>query len=117
MYYDPAVDKILYCAERGIPLINFPAPQGGATAPATYAGELVQGSAESLRQEVAGLRESAQLRAVIEQAKGALVARDGISLKQAFERLQVPPAEDLPPMNSLDLLKGGRFQWTAAASS
>ncbi len=48
VYYDPAVDKILYCAEKGIPLINFPAPQGGATAPATYAGELVQGSAESL---------------------------------------------------------------------
>jgi trimethylamine--corrinoid protein Co-methyltransferase len=48
VYYDPAVDKILYCAEKGIPLINFPAPNGGATAPATYAGELVQGSAESL---------------------------------------------------------------------
>ena len=47
-YYDPAVDKILYCAEKGIPLINFPAPQGGSTAPATFAGEIVQGSAESL---------------------------------------------------------------------
>jgi trimethylamine--corrinoid protein Co-methyltransferase len=48
VYYDPAVEKILFCAEKGIPLINFPAPQGGATAPATYAGELVQASAESL---------------------------------------------------------------------
>jgi trimethylamine--corrinoid protein Co-methyltransferase len=48
LYYDPAVEKILYCAERGIPLINFPAPQGGSTAPATLAGEIVQGSAESL---------------------------------------------------------------------
>jgi trimethylamine--corrinoid protein Co-methyltransferase len=48
LYYDPAVDKILYCAEKGIPLINFPAPQGGSTAPATFAGEIVQGSAESL---------------------------------------------------------------------
>ena len=47
-YYDPAVDKILYCADKGIPLINFPAPQGGSTAPATFAGEIVQGSAESL---------------------------------------------------------------------
>jgi trimethylamine---corrinoid protein Co-methyltransferase len=47
-YYDPAVEKILYCAERGIPLINYPAPQGAATAPATLAGEIVQGSAESL---------------------------------------------------------------------
>jgi trimethylamine--corrinoid protein Co-methyltransferase len=48
LYYEPAVDKILYCAEKGIPLINFPAPQGGSTAPATFAGEIVQGSAESL---------------------------------------------------------------------
>jgi len=48
LYYDPAVDKILFCAEHGIPLINFPAPQGGSTAPATFAGEIVQGSAESL---------------------------------------------------------------------
>jgi trimethylamine--corrinoid protein Co-methyltransferase len=48
LYYDPAVEKILYCAENSIPLINFPAPQGGSTAPATLAGEIVQGSAESL---------------------------------------------------------------------
>ena len=48
LYYDPAVEKILYCAENGIPLINFPAPQGGSTAPATFAGEIVQASAESL---------------------------------------------------------------------
>lgn len=48
LYYDPAVEKILFCAERGIPLINFPAPQAGSTAPATAAGEIVQGSAESL---------------------------------------------------------------------
>ena len=49
LYYEPAVEKILFCAERGIPLINFPAPQAGSTAPATAAGEIVQGSAESLR--------------------------------------------------------------------
>jgi trimethylamine--corrinoid protein Co-methyltransferase len=48
LYYDPAVEKILFCAEKGIPLINFPAPQGGSTAPATFAGEIVQASAESL---------------------------------------------------------------------
>lgn len=48
LYYDPAVEKILFCAEKGIPLINFPAPQTGSTAPATFAGEVVQGSAESL---------------------------------------------------------------------
>ncbi len=48
LYYDPAVEKILFCAERGIPLINYPAPQGGSTAPSTFAAEIVQGSAESL---------------------------------------------------------------------
>lgn len=48
VYYDPAVDKILFCAEHGIPLINFPAPQACASAPATFAGTIVQGSAESL---------------------------------------------------------------------
>ena len=48
LYYGPAVDKIMFCAEKGIPLINFPAPQSGSTAPATFAGTIVQGSAESL---------------------------------------------------------------------
>jgi len=47
-YYQPAVEKIIFCAEKGIPLINFPAAQGGGTAPATFAGEIVQASAESL---------------------------------------------------------------------
>ena len=48
LYYDPAVEKILFCAEKGIPLINYPAPQAGSTAPATFAATVVQGSAESL---------------------------------------------------------------------
>jgi len=48
LYYDPAVDKIIYCAENNIPQINFPAPQFGSTGPATFAGNIVQGSAESL---------------------------------------------------------------------
>lgn len=48
LYYDPAVEKILFCAEKGIPLINYPAPQAGSTAPVTFAGAVVQGSAESL---------------------------------------------------------------------
>lgn len=47
-YYDPAVDKMIYTAENGIPLINFPAPQACGSAPATLAGTIVQGSAESL---------------------------------------------------------------------
>jgi len=48
VYYDPAVDKIIFCAERNIPLINFPAPQACASAPATFAGTIVQAGAESL---------------------------------------------------------------------
>jgi trimethylamine--corrinoid protein Co-methyltransferase len=48
LYYGPAVEKILFCAEKGIPLINFPAPQAGGTSPMTFAGTIVQGSAESL---------------------------------------------------------------------
>lgn len=48
LYYNPAVDKIIYCAENNIPQINFPAPQFGSTGPATFAGNIVQGSAESL---------------------------------------------------------------------
>jgi trimethylamine--corrinoid protein Co-methyltransferase len=47
-HYAPAVDKLLFCAEKGIPLIYYPAPQAGATAPATLAGTVVQGNAESL---------------------------------------------------------------------
>lgn len=47
-YYDPAVDKMLFTVEHGIPLINFPAPQASGSAPATFAGTIVQGSAESL---------------------------------------------------------------------
>jgi trimethylamine--corrinoid protein Co-methyltransferase len=47
-YFDPAVEKIIFCAEKGIPLINFPAPQAGGTSPVTFAGTIVQGSAESL---------------------------------------------------------------------
>jgi trimethylamine--corrinoid protein Co-methyltransferase len=48
LYYDPAVEKIIFCAENNIPQINFPAPQFGSTGPATFAGNIVQGSAESL---------------------------------------------------------------------
>jgi len=48
VYYDPAVEKIMFCAEKNIPLINFPAPQACGSAPASFAGTLVQASAESL---------------------------------------------------------------------
>ena len=43
---------------------------------------------ESLEREVAGLQESARLRGVIEQAKGVLVERYGISASEAFDRLR-----------------------------
>ncbi len=47
-YFGPAVDKIIYCAQNNIPVINSPAPQAGGTAPATLAGIVVQGNAETL---------------------------------------------------------------------
>jgi trimethylamine--corrinoid protein Co-methyltransferase len=53
-YYNPAVDKILFSVENGIPLINFSAPQLGGSAPATFAGTIVQGCAESLSGLVLG---------------------------------------------------------------
>ncbi|MDJ0784880.1 MAG: trimethylamine methyltransferase family protein [Desulfosarcinaceae bacterium] len=48
VYYDPAIDKLMYCAKKRIPLINFPAPQCCGSSPATLAGAIVQASAESL---------------------------------------------------------------------
>ncbi len=48
VYYDPAVDKVLFCAKNNIPLINFPAPQACGSSPATFAGTIVQAGAESL---------------------------------------------------------------------
>ena len=42
------LDKMLLCADKGIPLIYSPAPIAGATAPITIAGHVVQAVAESL---------------------------------------------------------------------
>lgn len=53
-YYDPAVEKILFSVENGIPLINFSAPQLGGSSPASFAGTIVQGCAESLSGLVLG---------------------------------------------------------------
>jgi trimethylamine--corrinoid protein Co-methyltransferase len=48
LYYDPAVDKMIYSVENNIPLINFPCVQSSGTAPATLAGAIIQGAAESI---------------------------------------------------------------------
>jgi trimethylamine--corrinoid protein Co-methyltransferase len=44
----PGIDKLLFCAEKGIPVIYSPAPIAGSTAPMTIAGHVTQGLAESL---------------------------------------------------------------------
>ena len=41
-----SVDKLIYCAETGMPVIYSPAPIAGSTAPMTIAGHIVQGLAE-----------------------------------------------------------------------
>ena len=43
-----SLDKLLYCADHGIPAIYSPAPLAGGTAPITIAGQIAQGTAESL---------------------------------------------------------------------
>ena len=42
-----SLDKLIFCAETGSPVIYSPAPIAGSTAPMTIAGHLVQGIAES----------------------------------------------------------------------
>jgi trimethylamine--corrinoid protein Co-methyltransferase len=42
-----SVDKLLFCARKGMPVIYSPAPIAGSTAPITIAGHVVQGLAES----------------------------------------------------------------------
>ncbi|MGD8386025.1 MAG: trimethylamine methyltransferase family protein [Desulfobacteraceae bacterium] len=41
-----SMDKLLFCAEKGIPLVYSPAPIAGSTAPMTIAGHVAQGVAE-----------------------------------------------------------------------
>jgi trimethylamine--corrinoid protein Co-methyltransferase len=48
MHPEEVLDKLLFCADWGIPLIYAPAPIAGATAPITHAGQIMQGVAESL---------------------------------------------------------------------
>jgi trimethylamine---corrinoid protein Co-methyltransferase len=43
-----SVDKLLFCADKEIPVIYSPAPLAGGTAPITVAGHVAQGVAESL---------------------------------------------------------------------
>ncbi|MFH1135126.1 MAG: trimethylamine methyltransferase family protein [Pseudomonadota bacterium] len=42
-----SVDKLIFCARKGMPVIYSPAPIAGSTAPITIAGHVLQGLAES----------------------------------------------------------------------
>jgi trimethylamine--corrinoid protein Co-methyltransferase len=53
-FFDPAVDKVIFSIENNIPLIILSAPQLGGSAPASFAGTIVQGCAESLSGLVLG---------------------------------------------------------------
>jgi trimethylamine---corrinoid protein Co-methyltransferase len=48
VFNDALIDRLLFAAEKGIPQVCYSGPQAGATAPATLAGTVVQGSVESL---------------------------------------------------------------------
>lgn len=48
VHYDSSLDKVIFCAEKNIPLIYYAAPMLGSTAPTTMAGTIVEGSVESL---------------------------------------------------------------------
>jgi len=48
VHSDSTIDKLIYCSEKSIPLVYYSAGMTGGTAPMTFAGLLVQVSAESL---------------------------------------------------------------------
>lgn len=48
VHSDEVLEKVVFCAQKGIPHIYFGAPQAGSTGPATFAGTVVQACAESL---------------------------------------------------------------------
>jgi trimethylamine---corrinoid protein Co-methyltransferase len=48
LYSDESVDKLLFCAERGIPVAYVPSPNTGGGGPITLAGALALGNAECL---------------------------------------------------------------------
>jgi trimethylamine--corrinoid protein Co-methyltransferase len=47
-FTDNTLGKMIFCAEKRIPQICYGAPQAGSTGPASFAGSVVQGTAESL---------------------------------------------------------------------
>ena len=47
-FTDESLEKMIFCAEKRIPQICYGAPQAGSTGPASFAGLVVQGTAESL---------------------------------------------------------------------
>jgi hypothetical protein len=68
-------------------------PSGEPAQPPTEAEQALADALAATRDELRLLRKAAQLRSVIEQAKGVLVERHGITLDEAFARLRAMSQE------------------------
>ena len=93
---DDTLEKVVFCAEKGMPQVLYPGLQAGATSPATFAGTIVQGSAESL----SGLVVTQLVRAGAPVIYGALTTimdmATAIRLREKTRKLMELDTEQLP---------------------
>ena len=83
-----SVDKLLFCADKGIPGIYSPAPLAGGTAPITIAGHVAQGLAEgALRPRAAPASRARDRRSCWAWAPAVL---DMATAQSSLQRPRVP---------------------------
>lgn len=111
LYNDESVDKLLFCAEKGIPVTYPPSPNTGGGGPVTLAGALALGNAECL----AGLVLTQQVRSGTPFLYGMNIA--ALDMKSAIVSYGAPEwAMAMPAWTDL-----GRFYdlpvWGAAGAT